>query len=84
TILRGLELLKARFPTAPDSSSHHLFISAFMLASKVICDDMFSNKLWSIVAQGMFQLWEINQMERDMCQYLEWELNVEHGPDNVK
>ena len=26
--------------------------------------------------QGMFQLWEINQMEREMCQYLEWELNA--------
>ncbi|KAI6100838.1 hypothetical protein EDD16DRAFT_1492855, partial [Pisolithus croceorrhizus] len=84
TILRGLELLKAQFPTAPDSSGHHLFISAFMLSSKVICNDMYSNKLWSIVMQGMFQLWEINQMEREMCQYLEWELNVEHGPDDIK
>ncbi|KAI6119181.1 hypothetical protein EDD16DRAFT_1583002 [Pisolithus croceorrhizus] len=44
-----------------------------MLASKVICDDTFSNKSWSIVMQGMFQLREINQMERDMCQYLEWD-----------
>jgi len=24
----------------------------------------------------MFQLREINQMGREMCQYLEWELNV--------
>ena len=48
-----------------------------MLASKVICDDTYSNKSWSIVAQGMFQLREINQMEREMCQYLEWELNVD-------
>jgi len=37
----------------------------------------YSNKSWSIVAQGMFQLREINQMEREMCQYLEWELNVD-------
>ncbi|KAI6097747.1 hypothetical protein EDD16DRAFT_1476527 [Pisolithus croceorrhizus] len=84
TILRGLELLKAQFPTTPDLSSHCLFISTFMLASKVICDDTYLNKLWSIVMQGMFQLQEINQMEREMCQYLEWELKVEHGPDNVK
>ena len=27
-----------------------------MLASKVICDDTYSNKSWSIVAQGMFLL----------------------------
>jgi hypothetical protein len=29
------------------------------------------NKSWSIVGQGMFQL---NQMEQEMCQYLDWEL----------
>jgi hypothetical protein len=39
-------------------------------------------KSWSIVGQGMFQLREINQMEREMCQYLDWELNVE--PSTLK
>ena len=53
-----------------------------MIASKVICDDTYSNKSWSIVGQGMFQLREINQMERDMCQYLDWELNSE--PSTLK
>jgi hypothetical protein len=48
-----------------------------MIASKVICDDTYSNKSWSIVGQGMFQLREVNQMEREMYQYLDWELNVE-------
>ncbi|OJA19960.1 hypothetical protein AZE42_03712, partial [Rhizopogon vesiculosus] len=46
-----LQRLKARFPTARGSSGHRLFVSAFMLASKVICDDTYSNKSWSIVAQ---------------------------------
>ncbi|KAJ7865898.1 hypothetical protein B0H14DRAFT_3442703 [Mycena olivaceomarginata] len=69
--------LKAHFPTARGSSGHRLFISAFMIASKVICDDTYSNKSWSIVAQGMFTLREINQMEREMCNYLDWELNVD-------
>ncbi|EIW80626.1 hypothetical protein CONPUDRAFT_82776 [Coniophora puteana RWD-64-598 SS2] len=72
-----LQRLKARFPTARGSSGHRLFVSAFMIASKVICDDTYSNKSWSIVAQSMFQLREINQMEREMCQYLDWELNVD-------
>jgi hypothetical protein len=49
-----------------------------MIASKVICDDTYSNKSWSIVAQGMFSLREINQMEREMCSYLEWELTVDN------
>lgn len=68
-----------------------------MIASKVICDDTYSNQSWSIVAQKMFALKEINQMEREMCSYLEWNLNVmgdevvdfeariraEHGPGAV-
>ncbi|KAG5647096.1 hypothetical protein DXG03_001467 [Asterophora parasitica] len=72
-----LQRLKARFPTARGSSGHRLFISAFMIASKVICDDTYSNKSWAIVAQAMFSLREINQMEREMCNYLEWELSVD-------
>jgi hypothetical protein len=74
-----LQRLKARFPTARGSSGHRLFISAFMIASKVICDDTYSNKSWCIVAQNMFSLREINQMEREMCGYLEWELTVDSG-----
>ena len=66
-----LQRLKARFPTACSSSGHHHFISVFMIASKVICDDTYSNKSWSIVGQGMIQLREINQMECEMCQYLD-------------
>ncbi|KAH9834019.1 cyclin-like protein [Rhodofomes roseus] len=74
-----LQRLKARFPAARGSSGHRLFISAFMIASKVICDDTYSNKSWSIVGQGMFALREVNQMEREMCSYLEWQLNIEPG-----
>ncbi|KAG1888614.1 hypothetical protein F4604DRAFT_1502953, partial [Suillus subluteus] len=58
-------------PAALDFDIHSFFVSAFMLASKVICDDTYSNKTWSIVVQGMFQLRKINQMERKICQYLE-------------
>lgn len=47
-----------------------------MISSKVICDDTYSNQSWGIVAQKMFALKEINQMEREMCGYLEWNLNV--------
>ena len=47
-----------------------------------MCDDTYSNKSWSIVGQGMFALREINQMEREMCSYLEWQLNVD--PQHLK
>ncbi|TFK61063.1 hypothetical protein BDN72DRAFT_937289 [Pluteus cervinus] len=54
--------LKAHFPTAKGLPGHRLFISAIMIASKVLCNDTYSNK----------SLWEINQMERE-----NWELNVD-------
>jgi hypothetical protein len=69
--------LKARFPSAKGSSGHRLFLSVFMISSKVICDDTYSNKSWVIVGQNLFALREVNQMEREMCAYLEWELNVD-------
>jgi hypothetical protein len=72
-----LQRLKARFPSARGSSGHRLFISAYMISSKVMCDDTYSNKSWAIVAQGMFTLREVNQMEREMCGYLDWELTVD-------
>ena len=72
-----LQQLKTRFVAARGSSGHRLFISAFMIPSKVICDNTYSNKSWCIVGRGMFALREINQMEREMCSYLEWQLNVE-------
>lgn len=77
-----LSRLKNRFPAARGSSGHRLYISAFMIASKVICDDTYSNKSWCVVGQGMFTLREINQMEREMCGYLEWVLNVK--PEDLR
>lgn len=73
-----LQHLKARFPTARSSSGHCLFISAFMIASKVTCDDTYPNKVWGMVAQGMFSLQEINQMECEIYNYLNWELTVDN------
>ncbi|KAJ8589992.1 hypothetical protein M405DRAFT_861719 [Rhizopogon salebrosus TDB-379] len=64
-----LQRLKAYFPTTRGSLGHRHIVSAFMLAPKAICDDAYSNKyIGSTVAQGMFQLREINQMEREMFQ----------------
>jgi hypothetical protein len=69
-----LQRLKARYPSAKGSSGHRLFISAFMIASKMVCDDTYSNQSWCIVGQKMFALKEMNQMEREMCSYLDWQL----------
>lgn len=45
---------------------------------KVVCDDTYLNQSWAIVGQSMFQQKEINQMEREMCGYLERHLNMDY------
>ncbi|KAL4400433.1 cyclin-dependent protein serine/threonine kinase regulator [Malassezia pachydermatis] len=72
-----LKRLKTRYPVARGSSGHRLFISAFMLSCKMICDDSYNNKSWVIVGQNMFTLHEINQMERELFSYLDFQLKVE-------
>ncbi|KAG8761897.1 hypothetical protein FRC11_012457 [Ceratobasidium sp. 423] len=57
-----LSHLKNRFPAARGSLDHHLYISAFMIAFKVICDDTYSNKSWCVVSQGMFTLHDFELM----------------------
>ena len=82
TSLHLLQRLKHKFPAARGSSGHRLFISAFMIASKVVCNDIcndtYSDKSWAVIGQGMFQPKEINQMEREMRGYLEWRLNIDY------
>src|SRR4051812_48523189 len=82
-ILAGLLLLrriKIRFPACRGSNGHRLFITAFMIASKVVCDESYSNKSWCVVAQHMFSLQDMNQMEREMCGYLNWDLVSSQAP----
>ena len=69
-----LSRLQSRSPAAGGPSGHCLFLSEFMIASKIVCDDTYSNKSWTVVGQGMFSLHEINQMEREMSEYLGWDL----------
>ncbi|KJA13190.1 hypothetical protein HYPSUDRAFT_108914, partial [Hypholoma sublateritium FD-334 SS-4] len=71
-----LQRLKSRFPLARGLSGHQLFISAFRLSSKVMCDYTYSAESWCIVAQGIFTAHQLNQMEREICKYLDWEITV--------
>lgn len=41
-----------------------------MLSSKISMDDTYSNKSWQIVGQGLFELKEVNQMERELFAFL--------------
>jgi len=44
-----LQCLKAHFPVAKGSSGHCLFISVFILSSKIICNNTYLDKSWCIV-----------------------------------
>lgn len=84
-VYQGLYLLrrlKQRFPACRGSSGHRLFISALMLASKVLCDDTYSNKSWTIVGQGLFTLRDINTMEVELFAFLDYRVNVR--PDELR
>lgn len=71
-----LNKLKQRFPQAKGSSGHRLILSALIVSQKFVNDDTYNNKTWSTVATGVFTLQEINQMERELCAFLEWKLWV--------
>jgi len=38
----------------------------------MVCEDTYSNKSWCVVGQNLYMLKECNQMEHEMCSYLEW------------
>lgn len=73
-----LHRLKARYPSARGtaSSPHRLFLSALMLSSKIQMDDTYSNRSWAIVGGNFFALREVNQMERELFAFLDWNAQV--------
>lgn len=68
--------LKFRFPGARGSCGYRRFLSAFRLASKIFCDEIYSARSSCIVGQDMLQPGEINQMKRELCAHLEYNLHV--------
>ncbi|GAA5862473.1 hypothetical protein JCM1840_004194 [Sporobolomyces johnsonii] len=73
-----LTRLKTRYPSARGTSTspHRLFLSSLMLSSKISMDDTYSNKSWQVVGQGLFELKEVNQMERELFAFLGWNVVV--------
>ena len=60
-----LQRLKARFPTAQGSPGHRLFVLAFMLAHKVICDNAYWRRQWCwrqppTITQQKLKWWQLS------------------------
>ncbi|KAF6744367.1 hypothetical protein DFP72DRAFT_776314, partial [Ephemerocybe angulata] len=69
--------LKEEYPNVRGSSGHRLFLAALMLADKFLNDESYENEDWVTAARGYYPLWEIHQMEREMCRFLTWDLRVD-------
>ncbi|KAG8724152.1 hypothetical protein FRC11_002194, partial [Ceratobasidium sp. 423] len=74
--LHLLLCLHIRFPTVQASSGHQLFLAAFIIASKLTCDSGYTLKSWYYIAQRIFTLHDIDQMEHEMCRDLDWRFRI--------
>lgn len=69
--------LKAKYPRATYQSGHRLFLISFMLAAKLTQDNAYANMAWRDIGMYIFPLEHLNEMERNMCKYLDWNFNVD-------
>lgn len=59
-----------------DGSGHRLFLSAIIIAAKYMYDDTFDNTSWATVSSGIFKLEQVNNMEREMLGFLNFQLFI--------
>ena len=74
-----LRRLKSRYPITCCSSGYGLFITALVIATKVLINHPYSNKSWATFIDGAFTLGKLNDMERTMCNNLDWDVGISAG-----
>jgi len=74
----ALRLLHRLGGTRPAGwSDRELFFIAFIVASKILCDDSYYNREWcNEVTCGLYALEEINEMEKAFCHCMRWNLAI--------
>ncbi|KAM5542982.1 hypothetical protein V8D89_003366 [Ganoderma adspersum] len=72
-----LERVKTRFPTIDMPSGHRLFITAYIIAAKVLVDPPYRPSWWDVIAYRTFEGEEMHQMEREMLVCLGWDVQVQ-------
>lgn len=72
-----LDSIKKKFPRHPGSYGHRLFVVALMAASKLIDDEPYSNESWAAETGDLFNVHELNSMERDIYMMLDHKLHME-------
>lgn len=73
-----LERLKKLHPRCKGSpgSGHRLLLAAVVVAAKYMYDDTFDNTAWATVSSGLFELEQVNHMEREMLSFLDFKLFI--------
>lgn len=73
-----LDRLKQLHPRCKGSpgSGHRLMLAAIVLAAKYMYDDTFDNTAWATVSSGLFELEQVNHMEREMLSFLDFKLFI--------
>jgi len=56
---------------------HRLVFTALVLATKYWMDDSYSNKSFSVASRGLFTLKEVNEMEFELLEGLNWKIGEE-------
>lgn len=74
-----LKRLKIKHPHSVGSAGcgHRMFLSSLLLASKYLYDDTYDNTAWAQVSSGLFDVVQINHMERELLSYLNYELYIQ-------
>ncbi|KAI0062671.1 hypothetical protein BV25DRAFT_1763856, partial [Artomyces pyxidatus] len=73
-----LTRLSAMHPNFRFKHGHVLFLSALILANKLLHDEVPTNLAWCEVSTAVANLPILNMMERDICQRLDWNLAVKY------
>lgn len=76
-----VERMKERLPkraVGDYDTPHRLFFVGLMLASKFLNDQSYTNRAWSKVCNYLFRVDELNTMERDFLELIQFDLYLDH------
>ncbi|CEP22455.1 PCL2 [Cyberlindnera jadinii] len=74
-----LARLKAILPSnvyGIETTRHRIFLGCLILTAKSLNDSSPINKHWTAYTDGLLQIEEVNTIERELLEYLNWDLTI--------
>lgn len=59
-----------------ETTKHRIFIGCLILAAKTLNDSSPLNKHWTQYTDGLFELCEVNTIERELLEYFNWDVMI--------